>query len=55
MWGDADPYVGIEQMDVLRDALGGPAETVTVAGGHWCMLDTPEVFERTVAFLTRGR
>ncbi|MCW2998987.1 MAG: alpha/beta hydrolase [Solirubrobacterales bacterium] len=55
IWGDADPYVGVEEMDVLKDALGGAVQTRTVQGGHWCMLDTPEVFERTVAFLTQDR
>jgi hypothetical protein len=39
-------------MDVLGGRLGGPVQSGTVAGGHWCMLDTPEVFDRTVAFLT---
>jgi pimeloyl-ACP methyl ester carboxylesterase len=52
IWGDADPYVGVHEQDVLRDRLGGPVQTRIVPGGHWCMLDTPEVFDRTVAFLT---
>jgi pimeloyl-ACP methyl ester carboxylesterase len=51
IWGDADPYVGLHEMDLLRDRLGGPVQTRVVPGGHWCMLDTPEVFDRTVAFL----
>jgi pimeloyl-ACP methyl ester carboxylesterase len=55
LWGQDDPYVGIAEMDVMRDQLGGPIETRTIAGGHWCMWDTPEVFDRTTAFLTATR
>ncbi|WP_051471171.1 alpha/beta fold hydrolase [Patulibacter minatonensis] len=52
IWGADDPYVGSGEMDVLARALGGPVETALVDGGHWPMLDTDEVFDRTVAFLT---
>jgi pimeloyl-ACP methyl ester carboxylesterase len=52
IWGDKDPYVGIDQMEVLRSRLGGPVETWTAAGaGHWCMLDEPDVYARAAAFV----
>lgn len=54
IWGELDPYVGIEQAGRVADALGGPVERFDVAGaGHWSMLDSPEVMERTAKFLLR--
>jgi pimeloyl-ACP methyl ester carboxylesterase len=53
VWGEQDPYVGVAEMDVLAKALGGPVDTRRVAGGHWPMCDTDEVFDLTRAFLTR--
>jgi pimeloyl-ACP methyl ester carboxylesterase len=53
VWGEQDPYVGAAEMDVLAKALGGPVDTRRVAGGHWPMCDTDEVFDLTRAFLTR--
>lgn len=52
VWGRQDPYVGLEQIDVLKAALGGPVQTVVVEGGHWPMCDTPDVFRHTTEFLT---
>lgn len=54
LWGSDDPYVGVSQMDVLRDQLGGPVATHVVTGGHWPMFDTDEVLDRTAAFLADG-
>lgn len=52
LWGADDPYVRVEEMAVLRDALGGAVEARTVPGGHWPMFDTDEVFDAAIAFLT---
>jgi pimeloyl-ACP methyl ester carboxylesterase len=52
VWGRQDPYIGLQEMDVLAARLGGAVEKVVVEGGHWPMSDTPEVFERAVRFLT---
>jgi pimeloyl-ACP methyl ester carboxylesterase len=53
VWGADDPYVGPEHAHAYARALGGEAEVVVVPGaGHWPMLDRPEIFERTVTFLT---
>ncbi|MDO9406945.1 alpha/beta fold hydrolase [Patulibacter sp.] len=54
LWGTDDPYVGPHEADVLTAALGGPTETALVKGGHWPMLDTDDVFDRTIAFLGDG-
>jgi pimeloyl-ACP methyl ester carboxylesterase len=55
LWGEDDPYVGTEHAGVYAAALGSDPEVVIVPGaGHWSMLDTPEIFERAVAFLTRA-
>ncbi|HEX4107308.1 MAG TPA: alpha/beta hydrolase [Solirubrobacteraceae bacterium] len=54
MWGENDPYVPIRYMAVMREALGStPEEWVIPGGGHWPMLETPEVDERTAEFLAR--
>lgn len=55
IWGEKDPYVGVEEMDAVATALGSePERWVVPGGGHWCIYDTPEVMERTAAFLTAG-
>jgi len=51
LWGRQDPYVGIEQLDVVAAAFGGAAEARPIDGGHWPMLDSPQAFEHAAAFL----
>lgn len=52
IWGDKDPYVGIDQMEVLRRRLGGPVQTWVARGaGHWSFVDDPEVYDRAAAFM----
>lgn len=52
IWGEKDPYVGTEHVETVADQLGSDPERWIVPGaGHWCMLDTPEVMQRTAAFL----
>jgi pimeloyl-ACP methyl ester carboxylesterase len=52
IWGAQDPYVRVEEMDVLKAALAGPVETRVVDGGHWPMFDTDEVLDRAADFIT---
>lgn len=51
IWGSQDPYVGLPEMARLAGQLGGPVEQRTVTGGHWPMLDTPDVLAAAAAFL----
>ena len=52
IWGEKDPYVGTDHAQTYARALGGPVETwIVPGGGHWCMLDTDEVFERVARFV----
>jgi pimeloyl-ACP methyl ester carboxylesterase len=51
VWGDRDPYLGIEMGRAYADRFpnGGLAEVA--GGGHWPWHDDPAVVDRILAFL----
>jgi pimeloyl-ACP methyl ester carboxylesterase len=52
VWGDADPYLGLEFADRIAAALAGEARVDHVPGaGHWPWLDRPEVVGTVCDFL----
>jgi pimeloyl-ACP methyl ester carboxylesterase len=54
LWGDRDPYLGVDLAGRYAAALGGDATLELVRGaGHWPWLDRPEVVGRVAEFLAR--
>jgi pimeloyl-ACP methyl ester carboxylesterase len=53
-WGEADPYVPPRFAQAYADALGGPADVVTLPGaGHWPWTDRPDLVGTVGDHLTR--
>lgn len=51
VWGDADPYIGVEQGRRYAERLP-EAELLELEGaGHWPWIDRPELVERVATFL----
>jgi pimeloyl-ACP methyl ester carboxylesterase len=54
LWPEDDPYFRPEFGRPQADALGGETTLEMVRGGHWPWLRTPELLDRTAAFLKRS-
>jgi pimeloyl-ACP methyl ester carboxylesterase len=53
-WGERDPYVPPRFAHAYAEALGGPAEVVTLEdAGHWPWTDRPELVGTVADFLAR--
>ena len=52
--GERDPYIPTAFANAYAEALGGPAETLTLPdAGHWPWYDRPDLVETVAAHLTR--
>lgn len=55
LWGDADPYLGVEEAYRYGSALADSTVELVPGAGHWCFRDEPKVVDRVIAFLGRAR
>ena len=52
VWGEHDPYIPPRFAAAYAQALGGPAEVLSLPdAGHWPWLDRPDLVETIGAFL----
>jgi pimeloyl-ACP methyl ester carboxylesterase len=51
LWGDADPYLGVDEAYRYGSALANSAVELFAGAGHWCFRDDSKVVDRVIEFL----
>jgi pimeloyl-ACP methyl ester carboxylesterase len=51
LWGEQDPYIPVAEAARVASSLGGPSLVRTYRGGHWLIVDRPEVADEIVEWL----
>ena len=57
IWGETDSTIGPnmhERLDWLARHFPGAPCRIIAGGGHWCLYETPEVFNRELLTLLAG-
>ncbi len=55
VWGEQDPFIPPRFAQDFAQALGGPAEVLSMAdAGHWPWIDRPDLIDTIARFLDAG-